>query len=616
MGGRKALFASLVLALSAVGSTARAADRCDIGKFAELPTTMAGMVPRVSVKVEGVDTTFMVDSGAFFSFMNPEAAHRLKLSTYPAPIGYYVHGVGGTDNRVDVATVHTFGLGANNIPNVRFLVLPGIGSGTSGILGQNVLSVFDTEYDLGNGVIRLMHPSEGCRHAMLAYWAGDKAVGVVDIDAIRREDPHLRGEAKINGQTIKVTLDTGASTSVLRLSAARRLGFRPDSADVRAAGIGGGIGSRVLESWVAPFESFEIGGEKITNTRLRVADIDLQNSDMLLGADFFLSHRVYVSHQTHRVFFTYNGGPVFRLDRAVTQPVQAAAPQAPGAPIPTASASGAAVDEKYANTPTDAAGFARRGEASMSRRDYAAALADFTKAIQLEPAEPQHYRDRARAHLGAGHPVLARADFDQALKLKPDDTVSLIGRGELHLAAKDMAGAKADFAAAVRAEPNRQLQVALLYTGAGAYPEAVAAYDGWIAANPRADNLSVALNGRCWARTVWNHDLDAALADCDAALRRGPRIAMVFDSRGLTHLRRGEFDAAIADYDTALKMQPKLAWALYGRGLAERGKGQGAAAEADLSAAAALQPDLPALAKRYGLAERPLAAAPSAPVSR
>jgi len=34
---------------------------------------------------------------------------------------------------------------------------------------------------------------------------------------------------------------------------------------------------------------------------------------MLLGADFFQSHRIYVANSQRQMFFTYNGGPVFGL---------------------------------------------------------------------------------------------------------------------------------------------------------------------------------------------------------------------------------------------------------------------------------------------------------------
>jgi tetratricopeptide (TPR) repeat protein/predicted aspartyl protease len=579
MGGRAVLFACVALAIAGFGASAQAAESCHVGKVAELPTTMRGMVPSVTLKIDGVDTTFMVDSGAFFSVLHPEAAERLKLPRRPAPFGYSVRGVGGYENRVDVATSHSFEFAGIKVPNVPFLVVPSRGGATDGILGQNVLSAWDTEYDLGNGVIRLMKPVEGCKRANLGYWAADgQSVGMVDIEPIRpQEDPHLRGEALINGQKVRVMFDTGASTSVLKLSTAERLGFNPQAASVRAAGVGGGIGSRVMENWVAPFDSFEVGGEKISHTQLRVAAFDLPNTDMLLGADFFLSHRVYVSRQQHRLFFTYNGGPVFRLERPFVPPPQmaetapAGAAARPGAPTPASPAP--AANAQYADTPTDAAGYTRRGEASMSRRDFAAALADFVKASDLEPKEPQHFRDRARAHLAMRQPVLAMADFDAALALKPDDPVSLMGRGELYLASRDLPHAKNDFEAAMKGEPGRAPQVAALYAASGHYEEAIAGYDAWIAAHEKAENVALVLNARCWTRTIANRELDKALADCDLALRKGPKIAAFYDSRGLTHLRRGELDLALVDYNEALKLQPKLAWALYGRGLAKLGKG-------------------------------------------
>ena len=35
---------------------------------------------------------------------------------------------------------------------------------------------------------------------------------------------------------------------------------------------------------------------------------------MLLGSDFFLAHHIYVAYSQDKVYFTYNGGPVFDLN--------------------------------------------------------------------------------------------------------------------------------------------------------------------------------------------------------------------------------------------------------------------------------------------------------------
>jgi hypothetical protein len=38
---------------------------------------------------------------------------------------------------------------------------------------------------------------------------------------------------------------------------------------------------------------------------------------MLVGCDFFLSHRILVLAKEHTMVFTYNGGPVFQLVKSV-----------------------------------------------------------------------------------------------------------------------------------------------------------------------------------------------------------------------------------------------------------------------------------------------------------
>jgi len=47
-----------------------------------------------------------------------------------------------------------------------------------------------------------------------------------------------------------------------------------------------------------------------------------------------------------------------------------------------------------------------------------------------------------------------------------------------------------------------------------------------------------AFNNRCWARTVIG-DLQAALKDCNEALRLRPNFVDALDSRGLVNLKSG-----------------------------------------------------------------------------
>ena len=107
--------------------------------------------------------------------------------------------------------------------------------GSSGLIGQNLLSHFDVEYDLAKGSIRLFKP-EGCSRTKLAYWTGDQSFSLMDINTVEKYNPHTIGVAYVNGQKIRAMFDTGAATSVLSLTTARSIGIDVNAAGVKEAG--------------------------------------------------------------------------------------------------------------------------------------------------------------------------------------------------------------------------------------------------------------------------------------------------------------------------------------------------------------------------------------------
>jgi hypothetical protein len=57
---------------------------------------------------------------------------------------------------------------------------------------------------------------------------------------------------------------------------------------------------------------------------------------MLVGCDFFLSHRILVLAKEHTLLFTYNGGPVFQLVKSSAPPQAGSEGGAPGQTAPAA----------------------------------------------------------------------------------------------------------------------------------------------------------------------------------------------------------------------------------------------------------------------------------------
>jgi tetratricopeptide (TPR) repeat protein/predicted aspartyl protease len=569
---------------------------CKIAKFAELPVTMIDMHPMVTAQINGVDALFIADSGAFYSILSPASAAEFKLNTYPAPFGLLVRGAGGSAS-VSVAKVKVFTLAGVAIHNVEFLVGGGAGGGGGvGVLGQNVFSLGDVEYDLAKGAIRLIR-EEGCKNVNLAYWVTgtSQPYSMMDIEWTTPRSPHTTGMATINGVNIRVMFDTGAAASLLSVRAAERAGVRVDSPGVSEAGYWRGIGQHPVKTWTASFASFKLGDEEIRNTRLRIGEPGIDIADMLIGADFFLSHRIYVASKQHKLFFTYNGGAVFNLKAS---PAADPASEPPSAAV-AASATDAPPAESAPDEPKDAAAYSRRGTAFAARRDFQHAIADLDRACELAPDEPNYFYERGIARRDSGQPIPALADFDQAIKIKFDHVPALAARAELRLQNGDAVAAVEDLEAADRAaakEADVRYRLGLDYQHADLMPQSVAQLDLWIAAHGDDARLGRALGNRCWAKALLGQDLKTALKDCSSALSRigekNAGSAAILLGRGVVRLRLGDYDKSIADFDAALALYPESAWSLYGRGIAKIRRSYAVEGQADLTAAAAIWPSI------------------------
>jgi tetratricopeptide (TPR) repeat protein len=558
---------------------------CKLTFKLDLPVTMNRFQPLVDAKINGVPGQFIVDSGAFYSLLSPGMAGAAKVRLNPAPAWFHLIGVGGSTSAF-YTTVKDLDLVGYQVHNIDFYV-GGSDTGVAGLLGQNVLGIGDVEYDLPDGHIRLFKWRD-CRDAMKAYWVNGGNYSELRIDERSQSNPHTTATVSINGTSIHATFDTGASFTTISLRVGARLGIKPDSPGVHPAGHSGGLGRRVAQVWSVPVATIKIGDEEIHNARIMMQDFgDDDKLDMLIGADFFISHRIYVDNSSQRMFFTYTGGELFHQK----------AHGGDNAPIAPPAAAGA--DE-----PKDAEGFSRRAAVFASQHEIARALADLARAIELAPKEPRYLVQRAQAHLQNRQPFPAIADLDKAIALDPGNVPALLGRAAFRISRGEREQAVPDLDAAARAAAptaDERLRIAQLYEGALAYAPAVGQYDLWIRAHPEDSQLPAALNGRCWARALTGQDLPKALDDCNKALRLIPHTASFLDSRGLVRLRMGEWDKAIADYDEALKLNPKLAWSLYGRGLAKRHKGLAKEGDADIAAAVAIAPELPERAKKFGI---------------
>ena len=568
---------------------------------------MAGTRPLITAKINNQDARFVLDSGAFYSLISTATAAEFNLRLKAAPHGFTLRGIGGAVD-TQIATVKEFGIAGALIHNVEFLV-GGSEVGSEGLIGQNFLHQWDVEYDFSKGVVRLFKP-EGCRKARMAYWlTPGQSFSEMDIETPAQSLVHTIGEGDINGHRIRVMFDTGAYYSVVSLRAAARAGITRDSPGVVEAGYTGGIGQGTVKTFIATASSFKIGdGEEIKNARLRVADSDLTDSDMLLGSDFFVSHHVFVANSQRKLYLTYNGGPVFNL----TKTTSATTAQAGQVQKDEAAIDEAASDQKAnaaAGEQLDADALARRGEASAARHDFEHALADLSNAVELRPEEPEYLFQRALIYRQSGQVALATADLDHVLTLKQDFLRAYMPRAEIRLHERNVDGAVADLDAVDRLAPKQadiRFELAERYEAVNRFSQAIPQYDLWIQNHAVDSRIAIALGLRCRASAIANEDLAAGLADCNRALRiadnKNPNYGHLFENRGLLELRQANNDKAIADFDAALKTLPKNPFALYGRGVAKVRKNKTAEGEADMAEAVKIAPHIAAPFSARGLA--------------
>jgi predicted aspartyl protease len=326
---RTFLVASAAIGVAiASGICAAAPSECKFMRIAEWPVRLERNKLIVDGTINGQKIGIVLDTGAQRSLILRSAARRLGLTLRRAR-GYRLFGLGG-ETDAEMAHLDEFKIGQAIHKDWQVIVAGerDVGGDAAFLLGDDFFHRVDVEFDLAAGAVRLYQPKD-CDAVSLAYWSTNGA-SQVEIDSVDGDYPQIVLTVQINGQPIRALLDSGASTSMLTMSDAARLGVTPQTPGVVAGGISTGLGAKNIDSWTGPFESFTIGDETIKNPQIRFADLwkgttygvigsHLQKQvglqPMLLGADFLIAHRVLVAHSQGRIYFTYAGGPIFQSSR-------------------------------------------------------------------------------------------------------------------------------------------------------------------------------------------------------------------------------------------------------------------------------------------------------------
>jgi tetratricopeptide (TPR) repeat protein/S1-C subfamily serine protease len=212
-----------------------------------------------------------------------------------------------------------------------------------------------------------------------------------------------------------------------------------------------------------------------------------------------------------------------------------------------------------------AAFYSNRGLTYYALKEYPKAIADYTKAIAINPELAEAYYNRGTAYSALKDYPKAIADYTQAIAIKPDHADAYLNRGNTYLALKDYPKAIADFNKTIEINPK----YAFAYNNRGNtylalkdYPNAIAGYTKAIEINPK---YAEAYYNR--GLTYYAEDYPKAIADYDKAIAINPEYAEAYYNRGLTYYALKDYPKAIADYTKVIVFNPENAEAYFYRGL-------------------------------------------------
>ena len=239
-----------------------------------------------------------------------------------------------------------------------------------------------------------------------------------------------------------------------------------------------------------------------------------------------------------------------------------------------------------------ARGMIERGDANFDKGDWAGAIADYTKAIELDPRCAEAWSDRGAARVSRGDREGGLADCTKAIELYPRYPMAWVNRGMAKGGLGDLEGAVADETTAIELDPK----LVLGWLNRGLSKVSLGDHEGAIADYTRALELDpeqpVALSDRGAAREN-KGDHAGALRDTSRALELDPKLASAWANRAGARASSGDLEGAIADGTRAIELQPDLAPAWGNRGAARASNGDREGAVADYERFLELAPDAP-----------------------
>jgi tetratricopeptide (TPR) repeat protein len=203
------------------------------------------------------------------------------------------------------------------------------------------------------------------------------------------------------------------------------------------------------------------------------------------------------------------------------------------------------------------------GQQAWSSKHYSEAIADFNRALKLNPRSLPAMLARAQCYRDENQLDQAFDSFTQALALDPKNPAALAGRGEIYLIKQQYQKGIADLSKAIQIAPNGLWYYEMRYAAYQSthqFKLAIKDISKMLELTNKSDVkrqvVGYCSRGECYMAL---NDYQQALVDHNKAVALDPKREDTLLCRGKNYLALHMTNKAMQDYDKAISLNPKSA---------------------------------------------------------
>lgn len=258
-------------------------------------------VPIVTLEANQHPLIVLLDTGAERTALTLSAAARIKAQPPRVAFDRRMYGFAGNlptrEVEFDSLTADGMSIPWRRAVVASITVAQPLGIELDGLLGADVLSQFDSDLDLARQQLTL-YGTHSCPNG--PPWA--TPYSTFNTGFSRGE--HLFFRIRLDNSEMTAIIDTGTQRTTISAAAAYQIGINEATLEHdQQLTTRGAAGERVL-AHVHRFSELQIGSEVMRDPELVVTNVMFPDADVIVGADFLKTRRIWLSYSPPQVFLT------------------------------------------------------------------------------------------------------------------------------------------------------------------------------------------------------------------------------------------------------------------------------------------------------------------------